>query len=344
MMKICIFIDSQGMGGIESHIIELVQGLMEHTKHEIDLMFWHSYNTAHPITIQLNLLYSNDSRLHYIDAHRSIKEFIRYCAIHKPIIHTHGYKAGIIARIVGAFTRTAIVSTFHNGDPGKGKLRLYNLLDRLTSFLSLNIAVNELISAPLHQCQVISNFVSTLDKATIKQQENSRKQIAFVGRLNHEKGPDIFADITKNLPYPITMYGDGPMMSELKSTYSHIDFKGMCNMEEHWRNIRLLVMPSRYEGLPLAALEAMARGIPVIASNAGSIPKLLKECGIGKCIELHKLNQFELEIESTMQQTKEVYIKRGEKLIDYIDKNYSRRKNIPKILDQYNIAAKLMME
>lgn len=343
-MKICIFIDSQGMGGIESHIIELVQGLMEHTQHEIDLMFWHSYNAAHPITIQLNLLYSNDSRLHYIDAHRSIKEFIRYCAIHKPIIHTHGYKAGIIARIVGAFTRTAIVSTFHNGDPGKGKLRLYNLLDRLTSFLSLNIAVNELISAPLHRCQVISNFVSTLDKATIKQQENSRNQIAFVGRLSHEKGPDIFAEITKNLPYPITMYGDGPMMSELKFTYSHIDFKGMCNMKEHWSNIRLLVMPSRYEGLPLAALEAMARGIPVIASDAGSIPKLLKECGIGKCIKLRNLNQFEQEIETTMQQPKELYIKKGEALIEYIDNNYSRRKNIPKILNQYDMAEKLMIE
>lgn len=343
-MKICIFIDSQGMGGIESHIIQLINGLIEHTQHDIDLMFWHNYSKTHPIITQLIDRYGQEKRLQYLYAHRSIKTLIQYCRNHQPIIHSHGYKAGIIARLVGSLTHTPVVSTFHNGDPGKGKLRLYNLIDRFTSFLSLNIAVNELISAPLQRCQVISNFVDTLDKSAVKKQIASRHQVAFVGRLSHEKGPDIFAEITKDMPYPITMYGDGPMMAELKSRYPHVDFKGMCKMEDYWQDIRVVVMPSRYEGLPLAALEAMARGIPVIASNAGSIPKLIKESGVGKSISIKNINRFQQAVESMMKQTQEKSINQGERLIDYIDNNFSRKKTIPKILNQYDIASRLMLE
>ena len=42
-----------------------------------------------------------------------------------------------------------------------------------------------------------------------------------------------------------------------------------------WPKIGLLVMPSRHEGLPMAALEAMARGIPVLASRVGALDQLL---------------------------------------------------------------------
>ena len=42
-----------------------------------------------------------------------------------------------------------------------------------------------------------------------------------------------------------------------------------------WPQIDLLIIPSRYEGLPMAALEAMVRGIPVIATAVGNLPQLV---------------------------------------------------------------------
>lgn len=353
-MKVCIYIDSKGMGGIETHVLQLIQGILENSPYDIDLLFWKNYSsqshTHHPLLEKLNRIDpSIATRCHVIHAKGSLSTLFKYFYSNTAVVHSHGYKAGITARFIGLMTNTPIVSTYHNGDPGTGKLKFYNLIDKLTSFLSINIAVNEAISKPLKYCHVISNFVDAIAEDTFRKDIPSRKEIAFVGRLSHEKGPDIFLQLTQqseqtlthSLNYPISIYGDGPMMAELQQEYTHAEFKGMCDMEDYWKNIRVLVMPSRYEGLPLAALEAMARGIPVIASTAGALPKLINDCKIGKVITLNDTDLFKQEIELIMQQSDTDYCAQGNQLINFVDQYYSRNTNIPKILNQYQLAVDL---
>ncbi len=342
-MKMCIYIDSKSMGGIETHISQLISGLLENTDYNIDLLFWNSYTqqdrSKHPLIIKLQQIDSNTKkRCRYLSANGNLFTLFKYFQQVTTLVHTHGYKAGITARIVGALTGTPVVSTYHNGDPGIGKLKLYNMVDKLTSFLSINIAVNDIISVPLKRCTVIPNFVNSVDKSRIHKELESRKHIAFVGRLSFEKGPDIFSEMTKDIHYPVSVFGDGPMRESLQHQYAHIDFKGMCNMEEYWHNIRVVIMPSRYEGLPLAALEAMARGIPVIASKAGALPELINDCQIGKSIALEQTSRFKDEIHKVMRQNNNEYHMQGEKLINFINQNFSRDKAIPKILEQYKLA------
>ena len=344
-MKIGIYIDSKGLGGIETHILQLILGLIENTDYKIDLLFWKNYgaqdNVQHPLLTKLE---SADVRIaercRFININGSIVSLYHYFSSSVSLIHTHGYKAGITARIIGAVTKTPVVSTYHNGDPGTGKLKFYNALDKVTSFLSLNIAVNAMIAKPLKRCSIISNFVNPMDQRCLHEELDSRKSIAFVGRLSHEKGPDIFSEITQGLNHPIAIYGDGPMMAELKKDYPHVEFKGMCDMEQHWKDIRVVVMPSRFEGLPLAALEAMARGIPVIASTAGALPELIADCKIGKAIPLDKTAEFQQEIDNIMRLQNNDYRAQGEKLIAFINESFSRSKNIPKIIHQYHLALK----
>ena len=346
-MRICIYIDSKGMGGIETHILQLISGLLESTDYKIDLLFWQDYSrkmdSKHPLIAKLQQLDSannstSNKRCRYLSAKGSLSILHKYFLGTPTLVHTHGYKAGITARFMGLITGTPVVSTYHNGDPGIGKLKIYNFIDKCTSFLSLNIAVNQIISKSLKKCKVISNFVNSMDKSCLHNELETRTTIAFVVRLSYEKGPDLFAEITKNIPHPITAFGDGPMMAELKGQYSHIEFKGMCDMEEYWQNIRVVIMPSRYEGLPLAALEAMARGIPVIASNAGALPELINQSKIGKSIALENLSFFQQEINQVMLQKNSDYAMQGEKLIDFIDENFSRKKTLPKIIAQYKQA------
>jgi hypothetical protein len=325
------------MGGIESHIIQLISGLIESSQCEIDIVLWQHYDEEHPINQKLI-----NSRCSFFSAHGKFSYLIDYLKKYRPIIHTHGYKAGILGRIAGQLTRLAVISTYHNGDPGKGRVRFYNWLDRITSFFSMNIAVNESIAESIHQCQIMPNFVEVIDQDQFTKHVSHRYQVAFIGRLSIEKGPDLFAEITRELPFTCVVYGDGPMMGTLSKEYPHLFFNGMSNMDKYWQEIKVVIMPSRYEGLPLAALEAMARGIPVIASDAGALPSLVNGSGIGKIISNHSINssvdEYRKAILELMSLDNAAYQRQGQKLIGYIEDNFSRQQHIPKILSYYRLA------
>jgi glycosyltransferase involved in cell wall biosynthesis len=115
-------------------------------------------------------------------------------------------------------------------------------------------------------------------------------QIAFVGRLSMEKGPDQFcrlADIWHSeKPVEFVVYGDGPERQILAAEYQdRINFKGHVNMKAHWQNVDVLCISSRYEGLPYVALEAMALGIPVVSYDVGGIGDLISDPSLGWLVE-----------------------------------------------------------
>jgi glycosyltransferase involved in cell wall biosynthesis len=59
---------------------------------------------------------------------------------------------------------------------------------------------------------------------------------------------------------------------------SSISFLGFCsNAFEMIGNLDIFVLPSRTEGCPIVALEAMAMGVPVIATNVGGTPELVRD-------------------------------------------------------------------
>ena len=109
------------------------------------------------------------------------------------------------------------------------------------------------------------------------------KQIIFVGRLSKEKGIKSLIRLSKILPENIhlVIVGSGPLENEIKKTakiYSNIDFLGYLPKNEVIPLIRgsfALIQPSLAEGISTTMLEAMACGIPIIASNVGGNKELI---------------------------------------------------------------------
>lgn len=193
------------------------------------------------------------------------------------LVHTHGYKAGILGRIAGRLAGVPVVSTFHAGERAPWPVGFYQQIDAFTSLFGQRISVSQAIAERLPwRSVVIPNFVAL---PTLETERPLPRRIAFVGRLSAEKGPDLFCRIARAAG-PIArwdVYGDGPMRAPLAAEYGDIvHFHGHSPaMQETWRQIGLLLMPSRAEGLPMAALEALAHGIPVAASAVGGLPSLL---------------------------------------------------------------------
>lgn len=260
-------LDSRSIGGIESHVCTLAEGLAEAGERVRVLLL--SDHGPHPMAARLAR-----AGLPLEVLGGGLPGMVRAIRGRRPaVVHTHGYKCNLLGRAAARLTGTPVVATMHSGEPGSGKLRLYLTLDRLTSVLGPAIAVSPSIARRLPGRPVtLANFVAVPPAV-----QAPAKAIGFVGRLSHEKGPDLFAALAAELPgRTCIVFGDGPERDAIAT--APVQWRGMVqDMGPHWGEIGLLCMPSRHEGLPMAALEAMARGIPVAAFAVGALPDFIHD-------------------------------------------------------------------
>src|SRR5215210_3311952 len=108
-------------------------------------------------------------------------------------------------------------------------------------------------------------------------------------RLAPEKGIDTAIKAAALADIPLRVAGEGPAAARLVELANliggHVDFVGRqdrAGMERELAGAAMVVMPSRYhEFSPYSALEAMAAGVPVVASELGGLPELI---GAGRCV------------------------------------------------------------
>lgn len=103
-------------------------------------------------------------------------------------------------------------------------------------------------------------------------------RLLFVGRLVHQKGLDLLLPALaglKHLPWQLTVIGDGSQREPLQQMAAElgiaerIHFTGWqrgADLETYYQQANLFVFPSRHEGMPNVILEAMASGLPVLAT------------------------------------------------------------------------------
>ncbi|MCL2336759.1 MAG: glycosyltransferase [Firmicutes bacterium] len=156
---------------------------------------------------------------------------------------------------VKRLTNSKLSSGFMFGDPEAGEI-IYNAID--VERFKFNAEIRHKL-----RCQYGLN-----DKIVF----------GFAGRLVYEKNPlfllDIFKEIIKINPSSILMLiGDGDLMPEIKAKIKNygIDHAvlllGVCkNVEEFYQAMDVFILPSRFEGLGIALIEAQTVGLPCLTS------------------------------------------------------------------------------
>lgn len=116
--------------------------------------------------------------------------------------------------------------------------------------------------------------------------------VLFVGRLTRAKGVDVLIEAMAHCPdQRLTIVGDGPerrALEEAARRLSNVAFTGSlahAEVAEHLARARLLVLPSRQEGVPNVLMEAMSLGVPVIATRVGGVPDLVAHGITGWLVE-----------------------------------------------------------
>ncbi|MBI4592286.1 glycosyltransferase family 4 protein [Candidatus Uhrbacteria bacterium] len=124
-----------------------------------------------------------------------------------------------------------------------------------------------------------------IDPHSIQSRYDHDGYFLFVGRLSEEKGIETIVRAAKLIPdVTFKIVGRGPQMERLHRLaegLTNVEFLGFRMGEELaqlYRGATAVLLPSRvHENFPLAALESMAAGKPVIASHVGGVPEIVED-------------------------------------------------------------------
>jgi glycosyltransferase involved in cell wall biosynthesis len=111
----------------------------------------------------------------------------------------------------------------------------------------------------------------------------------FLGRVDDDKGADLFAEAVASAPgwYGVIV-GEGSLKKALRTSWPRIHFlDGVPHADapDWFRAADVVVVPSRSEGLGMAAVEALACGVPVIATGVGGLIEVVKDGVNGRIVE-----------------------------------------------------------
>lgn len=218
------------------------------------------------------------------------------------VVHTHGVRANFVGRLAARLAGIPSVTTVHSflasdyGSPLRAAVA--HLLDDATlPWADRVIAISHALRQDLimrgarpEHIAVIPNGIPDPPAANpevLKALGGGNPVLAVAARLQPTKGVDVAIRALRYLPHHhLAILGDGPALEELRRladaelVSDRVHFLGYRDdLRAIIAGADLLLAPSRAEGFGLAALEAMAQGVPVVASRVGGLPELLSQGG-----------------------------------------------------------------
>jgi glycosyltransferase involved in cell wall biosynthesis len=231
---------------------------------------------------------------------------------HQPdIVQTHVLKANLFGIMAAKIARVPVVigteMTLKDTAPTRfGRIRdkfIQPLVSFIIRFSDTFMATSEFIrkqwfgEGHKHKISVIyppfnlMKYQTAIDnspKIKLNTDAQSSRRLCYVGRLSEEKGVRTLIEamkiiLSKDVKATLFIVGTGPLENELRAkaaeiSSSRIVFMGYkANVFEVMRDMDIFILPSRSEGCPIVVLEAMAMGLPVVATSVGGTPELIED-------------------------------------------------------------------
>lgn len=229
-------------------------------------------------------------------------QFVSTVFLFKPdVIHIHSSVAGFVIRPLASLWLKPIVYCPHgwamDRDQSRHSAQLIGFVEYLLSFLTSRIiAVSESekmrgmqVGIPSKKLVKIYNGIKAEPPAfQAVQWDDSRLKVLFVGRFDRQKGIDVLLNAVAGLQDVIcvrvlgnNVVGEDPVSF---ADYPHVEPLGWLNLSSVSAQMAVcdvVVMPSRWEGLPIVGIEAMRMKKPIIATRVGGVPELVEDGATG---------------------------------------------------------------
>lgn len=249
---------------------------------------------------------------HLLAARREILDLLRI--LKADVLCCHGYKANLLGHWAARKFGIPVLAVSRGWTAESLRVWLYETIERFgLAWMDRVVCVSEGQAAKVRQrtvvphdrIVVIPNAVNRERFAALDPRYREslqrlfptppRRIVGAVGRLSSEKGFDILiaaaAEIARTDPsVGIAIFGEGPLRKRLEVQIashrlcSRVVLAGFrSDLDRYLPCFDLLALPSWTEGMPNAVLEAMAAGVPVVATAVGGTPELIVE-GVTGCL------------------------------------------------------------
>jgi len=209
------------------------------------------------------------------------------------VMHVHfAVPTGPVAWLAHHMAGVPYVLTAHLGDVPGGTPEqtdhLFRVLRPLTVPIWRDAAAVTAVSSHVAELarkaysvspEVIFNGTESRSATPTSPDPSGILRLLFVGRMSVQKNPVFLSEVFARMRagnWRATFIGDGPLRGELETALRHAGVAGHCNfvgwadgnaVQQHLGVSDVLLLPSLSEGLPVAAIEAVSRGLAIAGSN-----------------------------------------------------------------------------
>lgn len=298
----------------------------------------------------------------FIKAVKGYVHFVKVLFAEKPdLVHIHSSFGPSFYRklpyiYMAKWRKIPIINHIHGSEfdklytnAGVKKQRLVETVwGKCDRFIVLSEAWKEKFSCivPKEKMEVIENY-SRLQPKTDRSVCNH--QVLFLGAINPMKGcldiVDVVCKLKKTFPMiKMVIAGDGEMepvknKAKEKNVLENIVFPGWVRDKEKDELLRksdIFFLPSYTEGMPMSVLDAMGYGLPIISTNVGGIPRLVKEGSNGRLYEPGDASGMAEGIGELLI-NKEQRVSYGNMSRKIVEESYSLERHLEKIENLYKM-------
>jgi glycosyltransferase involved in cell wall biosynthesis len=318
-VRVLHLIDSGGLYGAESVVLNLSTGLTRKDHHSVIGCFSYKGKNKPDIAAKAQSLGLETVVFELKNKHDffSLPKMATYCKKNNiGLIHSHGYKPSLLCLALKLFYGIPYVVTCHLWFVRNTRLRIYVFLEKISMlFASRVIGVSEEITGQLKKAGINSSKLKTIlngidveatptakpyDEVRLRAELGLRNDsfiFGSLGRLTEQKDYGTFlraaAELLNNRQDPeFIIAGNGELQADLTALSQKLGIEDRFHFlgfrddkKTLLKLIDVFVLSSLDEGLPIAMLEAMAMSLPVIVTKVGGIPKVIQNGENGILIE-----------------------------------------------------------
>ena len=321
--KIVVIITRSEIGGAQKYVLSMTQTLAE--KFDFRIIVGSEGYLADALRksgIEVHVIKSLNS-LNIINAVYSLRRLLT--ELNPVLVNTHSTLASVYGRIAADRKSMPVIYSVHGWFFAENAVSLRKwfgpfverLLKRYTTFWITETRRDQLTGLSKRvirseaDSEVVPNGIPTPVQRPLELSADS-KNIAFVGRISYQKNPKLALQVMSLLPphYRLTLYCDDAQNPELASWLSKLELHDRVNVVDDEQDTSsiigsydLLMVTSRYEGMPLSIIEAMSAGLPVICPDVCGLDELVRDGQNGFLVTSEEAAEYAAKVQKILEDT-----------------------------------------